>query len=205
MKRLLLLPFLLLFVAASLPQLLVEIDTDPVEVVSTQAIRGAPARQAYGEWELLALDEEGDFLASTQFSPYQRSLTGGQDILLEDLFVPVAAKNGVYQLVIRDQNGETLYTHILPGTCGDGLCSSGEADYCIEDCPLYRQSNEALLASRSQEPDMSWGFWSIALVCGCILLIIVLILVLFHVNRKKPSAEPASTYESDSASSLLRE
>lgn len=177
---------LLLFCVAAGPMYEVQIQFTPdVDIGQVNEVYGDHVDGLSGSWILRSLDRDGLVVAETIFDPYEIGLDLSPQVV-DEIWLSVPAPVSVGKLVVLDNQGDIVATWNKPATCGDGICSDAEGAACLADCPLEQEIAEA---QEELQTPATGGFasWKIWVIAGCVLLMIVLIILLIHVNRKKPN------------------
>ena len=180
MKYQLLILTALLLVAAS-PQLLVEIQDETI--TSYEITTGVDPTRTTGDWTLELLDSNGRVVSQTRYHN-DIILPDGTTEALEEVHIPIHAPPAARSISLRDPDGERVSAYEIMPRCGDGRCDPSERGICPADCA--ESTTELQTQQANQAPasnGLSTASWLTIGAAG--LLILVLILVLVHLNRKK--------------------
>lgn len=174
----------ILFIAASTPQLLVNIDFSNPEqprITSYERAQGQDATRRYGPFTLQLRNEQA-VITQTAFNP---RIIDGQGIMSypESYTVAIPAFAAANTIELVDEQGDVISAFTMQPVCGDGTCEVSERASCAQDCAqeavdAYTQPLEP--AQPTQTPLRRY-----VLIGSIVLLIAALIAILIHVNRKK--------------------
>ncbi len=174
----------LLLVAATVPQLQVHLQITPsVSITSVQATTGADPTWLHGDWKLNLLDSNQNVVAQTTFTTSILPANGSAQTV-PDIWVGILSPASGQTLQVIDPSGKVVATRAVGAVCGDGRCAPGEENTCPQDCPVVAQAQQA--AAQEQTAPSGLPLWKILVLVGAGVLILALILVLLHINRKPP-------------------
>lgn len=138
-----------------------------------------------GQWMMQLTNTNGDIVSQTRFDPTMIDRHGTRT-LLDQVTIPIPAPAGAKTIEVLDSDNEIVAVENMRAYCGDGLCEPSERDTCPQDCNPEAIQVAQSIAEQPEIPE-SLNTTQHLLIATIILIIIVLIGVLIHINRKKPN------------------
>jgi hypothetical protein len=175
---------LTLLLIAAQPVLLVEVAVDSptqASILSYERTQGEDANRLSGEWILQLHDQSDRPLSQTYFSPLL-ILPSGEVSYVQRTTVPITAPPAATSIVVLNEDAVEMDRYPVIGFCGDNFCEEDEV--CALDCDSEAQDAIAVLATEPISEQDALNVRTVAII-SIIVLILVLIGVLVHINKKK--------------------